>query len=208
MKTKLSFIFAVVACIGVHTTVYGANCAPKSYCTNNDKSMDLDMLPSVELCPGDKKNSMRCYEANGQEYIAYGCDTCPSGYTRTLMTTDVPYCDEPIQYYGCQKSEPTITCGGTKCNSATWWETNGAWATEKGESCVNNACVVRDIRKVCARGYFDNSTGGCDRCASGYGVYGTTDGYDSMEQDCYIPSGTIYADSTGKGTFTNKCYWD
>ena len=215
MKTKISFIFAMVACIGIHTAAHSYTCTKLSSCpTNGGTTQFVDYYDDTG--GGCANPTSICYQvedgwATGRSIVEVRtCNSCVSSeYIHRSMTYTSPYCNDVITYQQCDWIDSTTTCGNTRCKSGSWWETNGAWATEKHEVCVSGSCVVRDIRTECARGYYDNGSGGCARCSSRWSVYGTTFGYGSaMEQDCYIPNGTTFNDTTGRGTLTGNCYWD
>lgn len=59
----------------------------------------------------------------------------------------------------------------------------------------------------CKQGYYGSGQS-CTRCPSSGGVYGTTAlaGATAITE-CYLPSGTAFSDSTGSGTYTDKCYY-
>lgn len=59
----------------------------------------------------------------------------------------------------------------------------------------------------CKQGYYGSGQS-CTRCPSSGGVYGTTAlaGATAITK-CYLPSGTAFSDTTGSGTYTDKCYY-
>lgn len=59
----------------------------------------------------------------------------------------------------------------------------------------------------CNQGYYGSGQS-CTRCPSSGGVYGTTAlaGATAITK-CYLSSGTEFSDTTGSGTYTDKCYY-
>lgn len=48
----------------------------------------------------------------------------------------------------------------------------------------------------------------CTRCPSDGGTYGTTGGTGATSAaECYIPSGTAFSDSGGRGAYNSNCYY-
>lgn len=59
----------------------------------------------------------------------------------------------------------------------------------------------------CIQGYYGSGQS-CTRCPSSGGVYGTTAAAGATTiTECYLPSGTAFSDTTGSGTYTDKCYY-
>ncbi|MDE5615584.1 MAG: hypothetical protein K2I81_01995, partial [Alphaproteobacteria bacterium] len=83
-------------------------------------------------------------------------------------------------------------------------------------NCSNNQCVKNPIVTYrCAMGYYGSagstSMTGCTRCPSvqdnnGNYVYGDTQGGGKTSKtDCFVPAGTVMADTRGDYVFTNMC---
>lgn len=70
------------------------------------------------------------------------------------------------------------------------------------------ACVeTGTIYTSCKPGYY-LSAGDCIRCPSSGGVYGTTADYNTGGIiSCYLPTGTIGADTSGSWEYTQNCYY-
>ena len=90
--------------------------------------------------------------------------------------------------------------GCTDCESTSWT----ASGTEGYVRRTNAVCLGTTCNKLqargCAWGWYGNADlGGCTRCPSSGGVYGTTiyAGNNNTITDCYIPGGTVATDGTG-----------
>ena len=215
MKTKLSFIFAVVACIGVHTAAHSYKCTKLSSCPTlgvNGYYLAGGVWDTGAGCRGTTKT---CYQVEDGSLTYHSiievetCNTCYEQYRMTNMTDSSPYCDNVLEYQKCDDLiQSTPTCGSIKCDTGTWWETNGAWATKKSKGCVNGACTTSTLETECAIGYGDDNQGNCIRCKSPEGIYGLTPGYGYSDNDCYIPKDTVFSNSTGRGVYNSDCYWN
>ncbi len=70
-------------------------------------------------------------------------------------------------------------------------------------ACTENAKTYTS----CKPGYYLNGTN-CTRCPSSGGVYGTTVDKNTGDiTSCYLPSGTVFSDTSGAGTYTGNCYY-
>lgn len=63
----------------------------------------------------------------------------------------------------------------------------------------------------CAAGYWgktENGEGGCNPCpVNEHNIRGTTAPWATEQNQCYIPAGTTFSDSTGSGTYAGDSYY-
>lgn len=121
----------------------------------------------------------------------YNCTSCKLGYT-LVSKSSMGY-----TYKKCILSD----C--VSCASDTSWSTAGT-GTEKRTYRDCDPCdgCIESTSYRCIADYY-GSNGNCTPCpSSGTSATGST-----AITSCYIPSGSRFSDSTGSGTYTDKCYY-
>lgn len=212
MKIKI----ITVGILGCLIGQYMASAAILPVCS---ASMCTTSIPVSNVISNCSNYSDNCY--NGTKIRT--CNTCNTGYTRTQQTTNVSTCTGTIQYYNCVSGsgggiiEP-IECDGT-CDNCTsgFWIASGTAGYQKRTvaTCNTSTCeCTRTIKYRCAAGYYGTppeiqlvgNLTGCSECpptsdaATRTSPAGTT-----AITGCYISSGTSFSDTSGDGTYTNKC---
>lgn len=110
-----------------------------------------------------------------------------------------------IKSYTCERYK---YLSGNKCfmcndgNGASW----GLYP-EQEDSDMPEYGHSRTTCGYCKQGMYDENFGeggdaSCVECPDG----GTTDIPEQIT-DCYLPAGTSFSDTTGKGTYSGKCFW-
>lgn len=104
---------------------------------------------------------------------------------------------------------------GTSCSACNTYRCNAGYygtATSGSSGCTacpaNATCAGGNGSTfVCNQGYYKSGSA-CARCPSSGGVYGTTksSGATSITA-CYMPSGTAFSDTSGRGSYTGDCYY-
>ena len=143
-----------------------------------------------------------------QNVLAAAMDDCLNCTFRegdTGCSSYGPICCPPCQF------RPSETkCSPTTCFSEILTVGDGCDKIIDRE-CVNNLCVLRTTAR-CKRGYFGNAKindlknecTGCTACKSP----GTTSGPGAtQEEECYIPKGFDFSDTSGNGTYAENCPW-
>lgn len=110
----------------------------------------------------------------------------------------------------CRRSSETCAdagCSNTdcpdECPDTLWTNVSGQnYQIRCKKTVLKASCEYQ-----CKQGYY-GSEQSCTRCPSSGGVYGTTAlaGATAITE-CYLPSGTAFSDTTGSGTYTDKCYY-
>ena len=210
---KKILLLGCCACVvGVHTNAFAIALA--NICTEI-------VCPSLTdfSSPGCSSTNTECYENNSTGVITtiVECTECEEGYelTQTSQACGIM----SIPYNVC-----TSACADcTDCTSDTTWSSTVFIGYEKKitRTCDCGTCVATTEFR-CAAGYYGSSTdgmSGCTRCPTETGVYadsglttlmrGTSDAGSLFMLSCYIPSGTVFYDSTGSGQYdgdTIYCY--
>lgn len=190
MKIKLT-ILAVAVIWPV--AVYADNCVkhPDSVCSSAGSSGSLDFCSA--------RHKSECWYVEGvTTRTVYSCTGCAGN--RTLQKNKQGMCD-------IDKVYATECVCSNGCRDVAW--TAGNTGYEYGVTCGSTCDAARKYR--CAKGYWGsstNGTSGCNRCPSSGGVYGTTAAAGSTSiTSCYIPSGSSFSETAGRGTYTGNCYY-
>lgn len=143
---------------------------------------------------------------NALAATAIDCVNCTTASLKnTHCLTYGPECCAP-----CKFKPIEITCSPTTCFSETLTVGDGCDKVIARE-CVNNLCISKTTAR-CKRGYFGNAKindlknecTGCTACKSP----GTTSGPGAtQEEECYIPKGFNFSDTSGNGTYAENCPW-
>ena len=185
--------------------------------TVNAACLAAKCLDEVEygntLPPSCVSSSESCY---GGVRIS-SCNTCTTGYTRTLQYTTVDGCSNQISYYSCVKDsgdDDGNDCDGTceNCESSDWGTLAAGYQTQTTKTCNTSTCVCSSSMSYrCAAGYYGTATNfscqtslygttcnstDCQPCPAAEGVY--TDA--NRTTQAY---GTVAA---GNGNAKTACY--
>lgn len=133
------------------------------------------------------------------------CVDCTFGVGHTSCSRYDLSCCPPCQFKPIENK-----CSPTTCFSETL--TVGDRCDKIiARECVNNLCMSETTAR-CKRGYFGNAKinylknecTGCTACKSP----GTTSGPGAtQEEECYIPKGFNFSDTSGNGTYAENCPW-
>ncbi|MDE6250243.1 MAG: hypothetical protein K2M34_01245 [Alphaproteobacteria bacterium] len=122
------------------------------------------------------------------------CTACSGN--RTLKATSAGMCSN-LKYTEC-------VCANN-CTDIDWTAGNDGY--EYSVTCGANCDTTRKYR--CAKNWFGTSTdgvNGCNRCWEAAGAVTKAAG-STQPTDCYIPSGTEFSDTSGKGHYAADCYY-
>ncbi|MBQ8293809.1 MAG: hypothetical protein IJX89_00265 [Alphaproteobacteria bacterium] len=163
----------------------------------------------------DAGQEMICEPRDGCEWEVCYCSAelvLPGLCTTTNCTSDTSYTDYSTGYTvkrtrECLDDICTVTASEYACAS-------GYYGTATSDStgctiCPDNATCLGGNGSTfrCAQGYYKNGAS-CPRCPISNNTYGTTLLLNATSiTDCYLPSGTEFSDTTGTGTYTDKCYY-
>ncbi len=141
-----------------------------------------------------------------------GCisvDSCPTGTKKTCEARDgcpgtVCYCTVEIQT--CATADNPCPY---KCTTSNGYETCTSYTCVDGD--FRYSCEESRTTYSCAVGYYGNptsATSGCTSCKTATSNNSATSAKGStVITSCYLPSGTAFADTTGTGTYSDKCYY-
>jgi len=133
--------------------------------------------------PGGGLEQAKCKCPGGKE-VEWGA-LCPDGSICGL----VPGGGDGPSLMSCECPDGTEVSYGATCPD--------------GSVCENKA-VLDDW---CAAGYWWNGRT-CSQCPlSDDGIRGTSPAGSDNSTDCYIPSGTTFADDSGSGVYTDNCHY-
>lgn len=163
-----------------------------SYCSSSGLTCmtDADCLPD-EICfsgggVGSCTDSLQCPGG-------YYCKFTSGG----SIGTCTPY---PDCFNGCPD-----------CNTTAWSAHSSGYEKRAVATCDTTFCTcTKKTEYRCAAGYYGTSTNGasgCTRCPSFGGGYGSSAAGSTVITNCYISSGSSFAESTGSGTYTSNCYY-
>lgn len=100
-------------------------------------------------------------------------------------------------------------CG--ECESTTWSEIPSIPYARRTKKYCDGPTCKSETEIGCKKGYYGTPTAigtGCTQCPSSGGVSGTTDTIGAHDiTECYLPAGSKFSDSTGNGTYSEKCYY-
>lgn len=176
------------------------NCKITTCSTNNSETL-LDQMESITC----QTNTSKCY---ANLYRVDSCSACPSGYNTIEEMVSIP-CGAIATVKRCRK--PCTT--DSDCDASPDWTCSGAYCSQNTQTCdtTTKVCSKPTTKYKCNIGYYGrplNATSGCTRCPSSGGTYGTTDEIGAVAiTECYLPSGTSFLDMSGKGVYTDKCYY-
>jgi len=196
MKIKNILLAVPCATIGTLTVPNIAYCDTPIFCVIN--------YPSTADCPDCTAVTRIIDCGDNKKYC--DCSACKNNatpFSRTIQTGTNSY--ETISE--CPKSiGGGEIIGGTcpdECPSKSWTDVTGKnYQIKCGGTILNPKCEYQ-----CKQGYYGTGAS-CTRCPSSGGVQGTTSGTGATSiTECYIPSGSNFSDSTGKGTYTGNCYY-
>lgn len=183
---KLKVIITLV-CIIIPNIGNADNCR-LSTCTSASPSWG-----STDYCSSGHKSECWYVEGVTTGYVK-SCTACSGN--RTLKSTRAGMCSN-LKYTECVCSN--------NCKDIEW--TAGNEGYEYSVTCGADCDTTRKYR--CAKNWYGtstNGTSGCNRCWEAAGAVTKAAGSTSPT-DCYIPSGTAFSDSSGKGRYTADCYY-
>ncbi len=112
----------------------------------------------------------------------------------------------------CEFEPPNpMECSPSTCSGETVSNMGNGCNKVSTKGCVNNYCSVT-ITARCRQGYYGTAKlnnlktqcTGCTACTSP----GTTSGPGATQQEeCYIPKGFSFSDTSGNGTYADICPW-
>lgn len=150
----------------------------------------------ITTCPGTS-------HAGGSAECASSND-CRDGF----------YCDL-INYAGKCVPYPDCTDACSTCTDSNWShnsELSPGYQSKTTATCNPLTCAcIKKITYRCDIGYYGVSSDGktgCTRCPTDAdGLIGFSNAGAILQTECYIVSGTTFANNTGSGIYNGNSYW-
>lgn len=176
---------AIIGAAGISSAAHAArNCCANALCC---------------LATGSKCT----YDSSCSSTLTCECDTLDNGFTNKygiiVTTTKKPeaYCVGQTAYSRCVAGTTTYKCASGYYGTATS-ASAGCTACPANATCAGG----NGSTFICKANYY-KSGAACQPCPnSGKSTAGST-----SITSCYLPSGTTFSDSTGSGTYSDKCYY-
>lgn len=183
-------------CVLYHTILTGRGSVPYNIVIREEMLVHIAYI--------HHRHRQLCRSLGGGTYVAvqiimivpHAQTVAPPEETTITVTTVTP--QETITYHKC--GSISLTCPD-ECPNKTW--------TDVANKKYQVKCAYATCEYQCNKGYYGSGQS-CTRCPSSSSsiVYGTTAANGATAiTECYLPSGTIFSDGTGSGTYAGDCYY-
>jgi len=174
--------------------VHADRCLPTS-CTGSEH---LGVSNTTANCKNVYK---QCYD--GQFYVM-DCTQCNTGAELVSLSHDPVFADcTGVVYHTCECK----AC--SNCTSGPWTAYSTGYERRLVKTCNCGTCNSSYSYR-CAAGYYGsttNGTSGCTRCPAEDNAQGTSSAGSTAKTSCYIPNGTSFSNTSGKGSFAGNSYF-
>jgi len=206
MKNTLSVIFSIMIASYIPGIAHGA-CQQYPSCTSG--SCTQAGINHNGCGPNSTLDHMYIgipeSAISGAQYDIPTCPQCANGYILKKHSANLsPSCT--VEYYDCEKD---CSAGCSNCNSTSWAALRTGYQSRTVATCSCTTCSKRTEYR-CAAGYYGsttNGTSGCTRCPAEDNAQGTSSAGSTAKTSCYIPSGTGFSNTSGKGSFAGNSYF-
>lgn len=214
MKFKL-IILTVMTIIPIHSitnaastcTFTGTSCPTSGGFATNTQFVNGTCNYMSSTTDQPTKSPKACYKTSSGQYIQFeDCTRCTS--PKTLKQVPLSYLDDRCSNYSGTVTICCETCSASTCVSDTTYSGIGdGYEVKTIRECSEcNGCVGEDLLR-CAAGYYGDGYNTCTQCpkSTETNTYGTSSPGSTSITGCYIPDGTAFSNTTGRGKFTANC---
>lgn len=206
--TALQFGTLFIALAVAPDTARAAYCTLTPSCSGTSTSYQMG---GHCASPAEKGG---CYLNSGEKVCFMECGSCGAFYNMEYQNVQIGYAE--LIASGYDMASNIATCVPKKECPAGYYgyidevsqEPNCALCPSGATSQIG-AGEISDC--FCDSGYYgiiNSESDSCTRCPElSAGQYGTSPAASTSVTECYVPSNTIYSDSSGKYMYTQNCFY-